>query len=86
MNIQKDEMVAKWIKENANPAIENLTRINQETASKVSMMMEQKGLNTNELAKLVDTQITEVNKWLSGKHNFSEKMLSFITDELESKN
>lgn len=86
MNTEKGDMVSNWIKENGNPAIENLTKINLETASKVSALLTQKGLNTDALAHLVDTQVAEVNKWLNGKHNFSEKMLEQITTTLEFNN
>lgn len=77
-------MVSNWIKENANPAIENLTKINLQTAGKVAEMMDQKGLSADVLAQLVDTQIAEVNKWLNGKHNFSEKTLAFISQAIEA--
>lgn len=84
MNTQKEDMVSNWIQENGNPAIEKLTQINLETAAKVSALLAQKGLQTDVLAQLADTQIAEVNKWLNGKHNFSEKTLTHITTALET--
>ena len=84
MNPQKEDLVSNWILENGNPAIEKLTKVNLATAAKVSLLLTQKGLNANTLAHLVDTQITEVNKWLNGKHNFSEKILTQITNALET--
>lgn len=83
MNTQKEDFVSNWIQENGNPAIEKLTKVNLETAAKVNLLLKQKGLNTNALANLVDTQLAEVSKWLNGKHNFSEKTLTEITDALD---
>lgn len=84
MNTQKEDLVSNWILENGNPAIEKLTKVNLATVAKVSLLLTQKGLSANTLAHLVDTQITEVNKWLNGKHNFSEKTLTQITTALET--
>jgi len=85
MSTENEDLVANWIKENGNPAIEKLTQINLETASKVASFLAQNGMDAHALAQLVDTQISEVNKWLNGKHNFSEKTLAQITTTLESK-
>ena len=82
MNTEKEDMVSNWIQENGNPAIEKLTKINLDTAAKVSELLNQRGLNANILAELIDTQLSEVNKWLNGKHNFSEQMLNQITSML----
>ncbi|RDC54158.1 hypothetical protein DU508_23280 [Pedobacter chinensis] len=86
MNTQNEDMVSNWIKENGNPAIEKLTKVNLETATKVAALLKQKGLHADALAQLVDTQIAEVNKWLDGKHNFSEKTLAQIVATMEGKN
>ena len=82
MNTKKEDMVSNWIQENGNPAIEKLTKINLDTAAKVSELLSLRGLNANILAELIDTQISEVNKWLNGRHNFSEQMLNQITSLL----
>lgn len=86
MSTENEDMVANWIKENGNPAIEKLTQSNLETANKVATLLKKKGIDAIALAQLVDTQIEEVNKWLNGKHNFSEKTLAEITAMLEGKN
>jgi len=85
MAIEEEDMVSSWIKENGNPAIENLTKANLEAASKVAAILNQKGLDVSALAQLVDTQVAEVNKWLNGRHNFSEQTLAQITTSLEAK-
>lgn len=84
MNIQKEDLVSNWIRENGDLAIEKLTKVNLVTAAKVSLLLTQKGLNVSTLAHLVDTQITEVNMWLNGKHNFSKKTLAQIITALET--
>ncbi|KQS40949.1 helix-turn-helix transcriptional regulator [Pedobacter sp. Leaf194] len=86
MSTEKEDMVSNWIKENGNPAIEKLTQINLETAGKVAEMLDEKGLNAGNLAQLMDTHVAEVNKWLNGKHNFSEQTLAKITSSLASNN
>jgi len=86
MSTQNEDLVANWIKENGNPAIEKLTQINQETAKKVASLLKEKGLDANRLALLVDIQIAEITQWLSGKHNFSQQKLDQILTTIDSKN
>lgn len=86
MDIKNEDLVVSWIKENGNPAIEQLTKTNLEIANKVNTLLTEKGLNVDALAQLVDTQVAEVNKWLNGKHNFSEKTLTQILTTLEAGN
>lgn len=85
MSTENEDMVSNWIKENGNPAIEKLTQSNLETADKVASLLIQKGIDETGLAQLVDTQVAEVNKWLNGKHNFSEKKLAQITAAIQEK-
>ena len=85
MNVDKEDMVFNWIQEEGNPAIEKLTEINLETARKVAAILTDKGIEPVMLAQLVDTHFTEVNRWLNGKHNFSEKFLNQITEVLNIK-
>ncbi|RYG18365.1 MAG: XRE family transcriptional regulator [Chitinophagaceae bacterium] len=82
MNAEKEDMVFNWIQEEGNPAIEKLTEMNLETAGRVAAILKDKGIEPIMLAQLVDTQVTEVNRWLNGKHNFSEKFLKQITEVL----
>lgn len=76
MLTDKADMVANWIKENGNPAIEKLTSINQQTAAKVHIILEEKRISIQTFATLVDIKPEEIDNWLKGKHNFSEKKLS----------
>ncbi|PWS27999.1 hypothetical protein DHW03_10580 [Pedobacter yonginense] len=85
MSTQNEDLVANWIKENGNPAIEKLTQINQETAEEVTSLLKQKGLDADRLALLVDIQIAEVTQWLNGKHNFSQQKLDQILATINSK-
>ncbi|RZL68874.1 MULTISPECIES: helix-turn-helix transcriptional regulator [Pedobacter] len=84
MITDKKDMVADWIKENGNPAIEKLTSKNAETASMIASVLDHAGLSADHLAQMIDIHVAEVNKWLSGKHNFSEKMLDNIVEKIES--
>ncbi|QPH37850.1 helix-turn-helix domain-containing protein [Pedobacter endophyticus] len=82
MDIENEDLVTSWIKENGNPAIEQLTKVNLETAKKTAALLIEKGLDVVDLAVIVDMHVAEVNKWLDGKHNFSEKTLTQILTTL----
>ena len=86
MDIENEDLVTSWIKENGNPAIEQLTKVNLKVAKKAAELLTEKGLNVIDLATIVDTHVAEVSKWLDGKHNFSEKTLAQILTTLEVKN
>jgi len=86
MDIENEDLVTSWIKENGNPAIEQLTKVNLKVAKKAAELLTEKGLNVIDLATIVDTHLAEVSKWLDGKHNFSEKTLAQILTTLEVKN
>ena len=86
MSTKNEDLVANWIKENGNPAIEKLTQVNLETAILVASLLQQKGLDANELAIIVDIQTAEISQWLSGKHNFSQQKLDQILATIKSGN
>jgi len=84
MKLQSDEMVANWIKEEANPAIEKLTKINLEVVEQIAITLIEKGLSVDEFSRLIDIAPLEVSKWLKGNHNFSERTLNEIQETLRN--
>ncbi|WP_432712796.1 hypothetical protein [Pedobacter sp.] len=78
MKVPNDDMVSNWLAEKGNPAIEKLTKINIESAGKIRSILTEKGFDSDTLANIIDFPVSEVNKWLDGNHNFSEKTLGEI--------
>lgn len=52
------------------------------TARQIEAAMQRKGLSRSELAKLMGRNRSDVTKWLSGEHNFTNDLLSEISDVL----
>jgi ribosome-binding protein aMBF1 (putative translation factor) len=58
--------------------IENKMRL----AIKIADAIEAKGLKKHEFAKKINKNSSEINKWLSGTHNFTVETLLFLQNEL----
>jgi len=82
MNIQHGEMVANWIQEEGNPAIEKLTELNLQLSEKVSAILLVGQINKATIAEIIDAPTSEVDRWLVGLHNFSEKILTELSKKL----
>lgn len=68
-----------WLEESGNPAIEELTQLNLEVASKTAKTLADKGLSENDLAISLDINPDEVKRWLMGRHPFSIKTIKEIS-------
>ncbi|MCX2573637.1 hypothetical protein [Pedobacter sandarakinus] len=84
MITDKADMVSNWIEENGNPAIEKLTATNLHTAANAKSTLHQKKIPVRTFAQLVDIKSEEIENWLSGKHNFSQKTLDYLMEVLAS--
>jgi ribosome-binding protein aMBF1 (putative translation factor) len=51
-------------------------------AIKIADGIEAKGLKKHEFAKKINKNNSEINKWLSGTHNFTVETLFFLQNEL----
>lgn len=80
--MEENDFVAIWLEESGNPAIEELAQLNLDLASKTEKILADKGLSTNDLAISLDINPDEINRWLSGRHTFSAKIIKEISDTL----
>jgi len=78
----ENDFVSIWLEENGNPAIEELTRINIEVATKARQALAEQGLGEKDLAVLVDIHPEEITRWLNGRHPFSVKVLELISTKI----
>lgn len=80
--MEENDFVSIWLEESGNPAIEELTKLNLEVASKTAKMLEDKGISENDLAVSVDINPDEIKRWLMGRHSFSVKTIKEISGAL----
>lgn len=80
--MEENDFVAIWLEESGNPAIEELAQLNLDLARKTEKILADKGLSTNDLAISLDINPDEINRWLSGRHTFSAKIIKEISDTL----
>jgi len=80
--MEENDFVSIWLEESGNPAIEELTRVNQEVANKTANFLSEKGLNSTDLSAIVDINHDEISRWLTDRHAFSIKKLKEISQTL----
>ena len=64
--------------------IKNLSTLSIGVAKRIIKILDEKGLEQRDLAKLLNKSESEISKWLSGYHNFTFKTIAKIEDALES--
>lgn len=77
--MEKNDFAAIWLEESGNPAIEELTQLNLDVAGKTAKTLADKNLSANDLAVSLDINPDEVNRWLTGRHTFSIKIIQEIS-------
>ena len=80
--MEENDFVAIWLEESGNPAIEQLTQLNLDLASKTAKTLAEQGLSPNDLAISLDINPDEINRWLTGRHTFSAKIIKEISGTL----
>jgi ribosome-binding protein aMBF1 (putative translation factor) len=80
--MEKNDFVSIWLEESGNPAIEELTQLNLDVASKAAKTLSDKGLSANDLAVSLDINPDEIKRWLMGRHSFSIKIIKEISGTL----
>jgi ribosome-binding protein aMBF1 (putative translation factor) len=80
--MEENDFVSIWLEENGNPAIEELTQLNLDVASKTVKTLADKGLSENDLAISMDINPDEIKRWLTGRHSFSIKTIKEISGTL----
>lgn len=80
--MKNNDFVSIWMEENGNPAIEELTQLNQTIANETVKILADKGISENDLAISVDINPDEIKSWLTGRHTFSIKTIKEISSIL----
>lgn len=78
--MEKNDFAAIWLAESGNPAIEELAQLNLDVAEKAQKAITDENLSVNELAVSLDINPDEINRWLTGRHTFSVKIINEILD------
>ncbi|SDK55400.1 hypothetical protein SAMN04487898_109118 [Pedobacter sp. ok626] len=82
--MEENDFVSIWLEESGNPAIEELTQLNLDIASKAAKALADNGLSEIDLAVSLDINPDEIKRWLSGRHPFSIKTIKEISSILAS--
>lgn len=84
--MKENDFISAWIEETGNPAIEELTTLNQQAATNAAKVLTENALSENELAVSLDINPDEIKRWLSGRHSFSIKTINDINNTLKGIN
>lgn len=72
---KQGNMITDWLDQYGNPEIEKFIAKNLAITEKVRVAMEQKGWKSQDLAKAMDKNPSEVSKWLTGMQNLTLKSI-----------
>jgi len=78
--MEKNDFAAIWLAESGNPAIEELAQLNLDVAEKTRKAISDDNLSVEDLAVSLDINPDEINRWLTGRHTFSVKIINEILD------
>lgn len=78
--MEENDFAAIWLAERGNPAVEELAQINVDVASEIMKSLAAKNLPADQLAVALDINPDEINRWLTGRHTFSMKIINEIKD------
>jgi len=78
--MEKNDFAAIWLAESGNPAIEELAQLNMDVAEKTRKAISDDNLSVEDLAVSLDINPDEINRWLTGRHTFSVKIINEILD------
>ncbi|HLW08042.1 MAG TPA: helix-turn-helix transcriptional regulator [Marinilabiliaceae bacterium] len=75
MKFPKNNSIDEWLDKNGDPEIESFIDKNLAITEKVRIAMENKGWKSQDLARAMDKNASELSKWLSGMHNLTLKSI-----------
>jgi transcriptional regulator with XRE-family HTH domain len=78
MKKQQNNIISDWLKKNSNPEIDKFIERNTAISEKIYSILEERGLKSSDLAKLLGKSPSEISKWLSGMHNVTLKSITKI--------
>jgi plasmid maintenance system antidote protein VapI len=78
MEFPKNNIINDWLQEKGNPEIAKLVEKNLAIANKIYEMLQERGLKSADLARLLNKKPSEISKWLTGTHTFTTKTITKI--------
>lgn len=78
MEFPKNNIISDWLQENGKPEIEKLVEKNLAIANKIYEMLQERGLKSADLARMLNKKPSEICKWLTGTHTFTTKTITKI--------
>ncbi len=78
MEFPKNNIINDWLQENGKPEIEKLVEKNMAIANKIYEILQERGLKSVDLARLLNKKPSEICKWLTGLHTFTTKTITKI--------
>ncbi|MFD2287924.1 hypothetical protein GJU39_06350 [Pedobacter petrophilus] len=76
--MEENDFVSIWLEETGNPAIAELTQRNLNLAGEAAAVLAERKIDLNALAIPLDINPEELNRWMQGRHSFSQKVLTEI--------
>ena len=71
------------IREGTSATTTILARYSYDLADKISLLLKEQGMSQRELARRMAKRPSEINKWLSGTHNFTIETLAKLACVLQ---
>jgi transcriptional regulator with XRE-family HTH domain len=68
-------MITDWLDQNRNPEIDRFIEKNLAITEKIRLALAEKDWKSQDLAKAMDKNPSEVSKWLTGVHNLTLKSI-----------
>lgn len=72
------------IKSKSTPESRRKVRKNIDIANQIKHILDEKGMSNKELAVLMDKYESEISKWLTGLHNFTQETICKIETVLDA--
>lgn len=83
MKFPKNNIIDNWLQEHSDPAIDKMVEKNLAITEKINYLLEERGINQVEFAKMLGKSPSEVSKWLTGLHNLTLKSITKMEVALE---
>jgi len=78
MKFPENNIIDNWLTEKGTPEIEKLVEKNMAIANKIYEILQERGLKSVDLARMLNKKPSEICKWLTGTHTFTTKTITKI--------
>ena len=75
----KTNIIMDSIREEMSPEMKKQMELSVSIANRIYRILEEKGMNQKDLARLMGKTETEVSRWLSGMHNLTTSTIAKIS-------